>query len=889
MPSNMTNCVQNAFSEKVFITLKQLLNNRIALYEIKKSGLFDKEWYLSHSQDVADAGICPILHYVTHGWKEGRSPNPLFDAQWYLETNKDIAGLEIDPFCHYSKTGWKEGRSPNPLFNVRWYLETNSDVAKAGSEPLWHYQTHGWKARCSPDPLFDLSWYLGVNKDIAALGCEPLQHYQRYGYKEGRVPNALLSKVCLPNILVKKYGPQTSQEIIALLGLLQNIDNKDSNDPLYREVIGKLKGKIKELPISKITNNSCDVSIIIPVHNQLAYTLACVNSLLKLETKCSYEILIGDDASTDNTKEVFSHLHPSIKLMYQKENLGFLRTCNAMARQAKGPYLLFLNNDTLMLPGSLDALVDTFEARKDAGLVGAKLLNSDGTLQEAGGIIWNDGSGWNYGRGDDPEKPEYNYVREVDYCSGACIMLPKVLWDKIGGFDERYVPAYCEDSDIAFKVRQAGKKVYCQYVSEIIHLEGKSNGTEINQGLKSYQVINNKKLFSKWGSVFLREHGVNGVDAFKFRDRSLNKKTILIIDHYLPHYDKDAGSKTIWEYIKLFVNNGLSVKFLGDNFMSVEPYQKELQQMGVEVLTGAWAQRNWEAWINENGKYLDYVLLSRAHIGIKYLQLLKQKTSAKILFYGHDLLSRTFQNNFNNSGNEDALVKSKKWEDLEKTIINNVDVIYYPSYLEVDYLKKSYVNHNIKVLPPYVFDAQKQVKVTRGLASNKILFVGGFAHPPNIEAITWFVKKIWPAVQHIFPNLKLTIAGSSPTTDILVLASKNIIVTGFVSELTLSELYYSHDIAIVPLLSGGGIKGKVIEALAHGTPILTTPTGAEGIPNAEKYMNICSVDHFASALIAMLRPSERRQQLSRAAPELISKYYSEQALFSVVSQDVDLS
>ncbi len=884
MGHNTNNCVIT-----YSLTLKQLFANKIALYEIKKSGLFDKKWYLSHSPDILDAGMCPVLHYVTHGWKERRSPNPLFDPEWYLKTNKDVAALGVDPFYHYIKIGWKEGRSPNPLFNVRWYLEKHADVAKAGYEPLWHYQRYGWKAGYSPDPLFDAEWYQKVNPDIVTLECEPLQHYQRCGYKEGRVPNSLLSKVCLPNILASKYGLEVSQEVVALLGLLQRVNNKDMHDSQYKEVISALGEEIKKLPISKASNDSCDISIIIPVHNQLPYTLACVRSLLELETKCSYEILIGDDASTDATREVFLSLHPSIKLIHQKGNLGFLRTCNAIAKQAKGTHLLFLNNDTIVLPGCLDALVETFKTRKDAGLVGAKLLNSDGTLQEAGGIIWNDGSGWNYGRGDDPEKPEYNYVREVDYCSGACIMLPKILWDEIGGFDELYAPAYCEDSDIAFKVREVGKKVYCQYLSEIIHLEGKSNGREINQGLKSYQVINNKKLLNKWSSVLSKEQGVNGRDVFKFRDRSFNKKTILIIDHYLPHYDRDAGSKTVWEYIKLFVNNGFSVKFLGDNFMPVDPYQKELQQMGVEVLTGVSAERNWKTWINKNGKYIDYVLLNRAHIGIKYLQLLKEKTTSKILFYGHDLLSRTFRNNFSNSGNQDALLESKKWEELEQAIINNVDVIYYPSYLEVDYLKRKYVSHNIKVLPPYVFDYHKQSKYNRNTTSNKILFVGGFAHPPNIEAITWFVKKVWPTVQYLLPNLKLTIAGSSPTTDILALASTNITVTGFVSAEMLSELYHSHDVAIVPLLSGGGIKGKVIEALAHGTPVLTTPTGAEGIPNAEKYMNICSLDHFASALIAMLRSAEKRQQLSLAASELISKYYSERALFSALSQDVDFA
>ena len=128
----------------------------------------------------------------------------------------------------------------------------------------------------------------------------------------------------------------------------------------------------------------------------------------------------------------------------------------AARRKRAGDFSLFLNNDTEVTAGWLGALRETFQLDPRAGLVGAKLVFPDGRLQEAGGIIWRDATGWNFGKFDDPEKPEYNFLREVDYCSAACVMVPKSLFDSVGGFDPRFAPAYYEDVDLAFKIRRAG-------------------------------------------------------------------------------------------------------------------------------------------------------------------------------------------------------------------------------------------------------------------------------------------------------------------------------------------------------------------------------------------------------------------------------------------------
>lgn len=200
-----------------------------------------------------------------------------------------------------------------------------------------------------------------------------------------------------------------------------------------------------------------EVSIIIPVYNKSLYTFTCLKSIHENSGKNAFEIIVVDDASNDDTSQVLGTIE-GITVIRNAENKGFIYSSNTGVKAAKGRYIVLLNNDTIVTQGWLDALKQTFKQFPDAGLVGAKLIYPDGRLQEAGGIVWQDASAWNYGRYDNPDKPEYSYCRVVDYCSGACLMIPRQDLLDLGSFDEYYTPAYYEDTDIAFQVRKTGKK-----------------------------------------------------------------------------------------------------------------------------------------------------------------------------------------------------------------------------------------------------------------------------------------------------------------------------------------------------------------------------------------------------------------------------------------------
>lgn len=260
-------------------------------------------------------------------------------------------------------------------------------------------------------------------------------------------------------------------------------------------------------------------SIIIPSHNGIAYTEACLLSLREtLPKSFQGEIIVVDDASTDDTQERLNILRGQdnrLKVVKNTENVGFIASCNRGASFAVGEILLFLNNDTVLLPGWLPPLLRIFQDYPDAGAVGGKLLFPDGRLQEAGGIIFRDGSADHFGREAlEVDDPLFNYVREVDYCSGALLATRHWLFKEVGGFDTYYQPAYYEDVDYCFQVREKGYGVYYQPESVIVHFEGGTAGKDVSTGAKRFQLLNRAKFVERWSHRLSRHARAPGRRGF---------------------------------------------------------------------------------------------------------------------------------------------------------------------------------------------------------------------------------------------------------------------------------------------------------------------------------------------------------------------------------------
>jgi len=598
--------------------------------------------------------------------------------------------------------------------------------------------------------------------------------------------------------------------------------------------------------------NTPIVSIIIPVYNGWSMTYRCLKSIKENTIATAYEIIIADDGATDETKNIKDYIK-KITVIRNENNLGFLNNCNNASQAAKGKYILFLNNDTEVKSGWLSSLVELMNQDEHIGMCGSKLVYPNGKLQEAGGIIWNDASGWNFGHSQDPDAPQFNYVKEVDYISGAALMVRKDLWKMIGGFDKQYSPAYYEDTDLAFEVRKKGYKVVYQPLSEVIHFEGFSNGTDQTDttSIKSYQAINKNKFYKKWKEQLNTEHFPNAENVFWARDKSSSKKTILVIDHYVPHFDKDAGSRHTFQYLKLFLDLNLNVKFIGDNFYKHEPYTTNLQQLGIEVLYGEYYRTNWKEWVLENKDKFDYVLLNRPHISIKYIDFLKDNTRAKIIFFGHDLHFYREEKQYQIKKEPALLASSIEWKETETRLFEKSDFILTPSKEEQKIISGLSSTFHASVIPLFYFK-EFNSPITDFSERKNLLFVGGFNHTPNVDGVLWFIEEIWPIVKEQIPGIQLNIAGSNAPESIKNLESADVFVKGYVSDKELETLYKQTRIVVIPLRYGAGTKGKTLEALKNGVPLVTTPEGIEGLPGDISFVSARNnSEEFAAELVRM--------------------------------------
>ena len=622
-------------------------------------------------------------------------------------------------------------------------------------------------------------------------------------------------------------------------------------------------------------------SIVIPVYNQFAHTLNCLRALAEHPPEAGIEIIVVDDGSSDETE---ASLRQVKGLHYHRRaaNGGFIAACNDGAGLARGEYLVFLNNDTVPQPGWLDTLLATFLQHPGAGLVGAQLVYPDGRLQESGGVVRHDGRADNVGRLRSPLEPEFGYVRRVDYCSAAAIAIPAALFGAVGGFDRIYAPAYYEDTDLGMKVNARGLAVLCQPTAKVVHLEGVTSGTDPRRGIKAYQVRNQQTFRDRWADRLV-SHPDHELPSAQLTDR-LYARTVLIIDALTPQPDRDSGSLRMFNLMRLLREEGAHVVFIPANRAHDGAYTQALQQLGVETWYAPYAKRP-PAWLREHGGRFDSVLVSRHYVMREWLPLLRRHApQARVVFDSVDLHYLRERRGAELANDRALLRGAQRTRELELDIIARSDATLVVSEVELQLLAQDAPQAQVEILSNlhHVHGAGRPFDERRD-----IVFVGGFRHPPNVDAVLWFVDEVWPRIHARRPDLSFHCIGGDTTAQIEALSTRpGVVVHGHVPDL--DPYMDGARLAVAPLRYGAGVKGKVNLSMAHGQPVVATACAVEGmhLRDGDDVLVADDPEAFAEAVLRAYEDAALWQRLADNGLRNVQAHFSLDAARDVVRRQL---
>jgi GT2 family glycosyltransferase len=589
------------------------------------------------------------------------------------------------------------------------------------------------------------------------------------------------------------------------------------------------------------------------------------------------EVIVVDNASTDETARLLARFQGLVTVIDNEENRGFVDACNQGAARARGEHLVFLNNDTVVLPGWLKHLRETVEGDEGVGAVGSMFLYEDGRVQEAGAGVWRNGAAFHYGWGGSPEDRRYNFTREVDYCSGASLLVRRELFERLGGFDRRYAPAYYEDMDICFGVRSLGYKVVYQPMSRVVHYEGATAGRDSATGFKRYQVINREKFVEKWREVLEREHLPEDPARIDEASRRTRAPLVIVFDERIPTPDRDAGSARMMFILKSLARRCRPV-FVPLNRPHGIEYERLLWKEGIETANVV----DYHRLMRE--RKFHAAILSRPLVADGLINSLRQiDPSLKIVFDMVDTYFIRLEREHRITRDEHAAEEARRYREIELRLARASNLVWCASPEDRKVVAREAPEVRIEIVPTI---HPLHARGANFAAREHLLFIGNFAHRPNADAVHHFVRDIFPHVKRTLPGVKLYVVGDNATPEIAAYASADVLVLGYVPDV--EPLFRNCRLMVVPLRYGAGIKGKLGESLSFGLPVVTTSTGAEGfgITGGVEALIADEPQEFAAAVVRAYLEEDLWERLSQHGYRHVETHFTPEVVAEVINSSM---
>lgn len=803
--------------------------------------LYDDTLYRQLNPEVAVPGpgfVNRYDHYLQQGGREKRRAHVLFDADYYQERMHDPEIDEIGTFVHFLRLVHLAGceAETSVYFDAAWYRYRYPAVDHAIRAGRWLCALHHYTCNDSPadfDPLCQFSerFYREANADIlpelaAGILRSAYQHFLFHGVFEQRRPAPWCDLgEWQPPREAGASGEATRRSAFAWM-LRESREAEPPAPPSEPAARALFQLKARDL-LAQLGRQgldfSCDrppeVAVIMVVRNCFALTMLALASL-RANHAGAIELVLVDSGSTDETRSIEQYV-TGAKLVRFESNVGFVHGCNAALAQVSAAAVLFLNNDVELAPGCLAAALRRLGSDNRIGAVGGKVVRTHGLLQEAGSIVWRDGSASGYARDATASAPEANFVRNVDFCSGVFLLVRVDVLAAIGGFDEAFAPAYYEDVDFCVRLWRAGYRIVYDPAVQLTHYEYASSRSD--QAAVAL-MEGNRRMFAAKHASWLKHRYARGGNAEVFaRSAHSAGKRILFIEDTIPLRCAGSGYVRANDIVHAMVTLGSQV-----TVFPLNPCPFELIRMykdfpdTVEVMHDR-ALEHLPEFLESRAGYYDLIWVSRAHNLDKARAALERScpdaNRATIVLDTEAVFSVRELARAKLTGTAFDLDRALGREFANAWLCQRVVAV---SAAEAEILRSRVHLGEVAVLGTM----REPTPTPRPFEGRSgLLFVGSMhqAESPNYDALCWFADEVLPKLTECLGSAaRLTVAGyTSPQVRLQRWRNRpDIELLGEVADL--APLYDRHRVFVAPTRYAAGTPYKVYEAAGYGLPAVVS-------------------------------------------------------------------